>query len=440
MMTTSRRLPLNWVWTELGEITEIILGQSPPSTTYNADGHGLPFYQGKKEFGEIYPIPEVYCSVPKKIAEKGDVLISVRAPVGPTNICPEKSCIGRGLAAIRGLAGISSFFLLYLMRSQKSELAGKGVGSTFTAINGDQLRKLPIPLPPLPEQHRIVNKIEELFSQLDAGFELLQKTKVLLNQYRQSVLKAAFEGKLTEEWRKHNSGKLSSPGILVEKSKADRSEYNPSERIPTIASALEMAPIPSEWVYAPLWLFFSWSNGKGLTKQKMQGGQYPVYGGNGVIGTHDSFLTDSESLVIGRVGAQCGNVHIAPAQSWVTDNAIYSDWSSTHISFKYVLHLLRWKNLNRLSGGSGQPYVNQKILNSIFIPIPPREEQDEIVQEIETSFSIADAIANIVQASVDQTVALKSMILRAAFQGKLVPQDPNDEPASKLLERIKAER
>ncbi len=107
--------PKGWLLTNLESISEIILGQSPPSSTYNENGEGLPFYQGKLEFGEIYPIPQKWCSSPKKIAEKGDVLISVRAPVGPTNVCPGKSCIGRGFAAIRGIGGISPFFILYLI-------------------------------------------------------------------------------------------------------------------------------------------------------------------------------------------------------------------------------------------------------------------------------------------------------------------------------------
>ena len=95
-------LPKRWVSSRLGDVAEIVLGQSPPSSTYNENENGLPFYQGKLEFGNIYPSPQKWCTEPKKIAEKGDVLISVRAPVGPTNICPERSCIGRGLAAIRG--------------------------------------------------------------------------------------------------------------------------------------------------------------------------------------------------------------------------------------------------------------------------------------------------------------------------------------------------
>ena len=116
-------LPNGWICTELNNFAEIILGQSPPSSTYNEEQIGLPFYQGKLEFGSIYPTPRKWCSAPKKIAEKGDVLISVRAPVGPTNVCPEKSCIGRGLAAIRGKKGIEAFFILYLIRSVEEAIS-----------------------------------------------------------------------------------------------------------------------------------------------------------------------------------------------------------------------------------------------------------------------------------------------------------------------------
>ena len=122
-------LPEGWTWTTLEEVSEIILGQSPPSSTYNTDRYGLPFFQGKLEFGETYPTPRKWCSAPKKTAEKGDVLISVRAPVGPTNICPEKSCIGRGLAAVRGLGGVEPLFMLYLMRTFENEISGKGTGT-----------------------------------------------------------------------------------------------------------------------------------------------------------------------------------------------------------------------------------------------------------------------------------------------------------------------
>ena len=123
-----RSLPEGWVWTTLGESCDIVLGQSPSSETYNADGDGLPFYQGKAEFGDLYPTPEKWCSSPKKIAEENDILISVRAPVGPTNLCPEKSCIGRGLAAIRPRNEMPTKFFLYFLRYIEKEWDSKATG------------------------------------------------------------------------------------------------------------------------------------------------------------------------------------------------------------------------------------------------------------------------------------------------------------------------
>jgi len=194
-------LPKGWVKCSLPESCDLIMGQSPPSSTYNTNGIGLPFYQGKTEFGELYPTPEKYCSEPNKIAEKGDILISIRAPVGPTNISPHQSCIGRGLTAIRPLNKIKSKFILYLFRNIEPIISKQGTGTTFKAITKDFLTDLELNLPPLPEQHRIVAKIEELFSDLDNGIEQLKTAQQQLKVYRQAVLKWAFEGKLTNKWR-----------------------------------------------------------------------------------------------------------------------------------------------------------------------------------------------------------------------------------------------
>ncbi len=192
-------LPKGWAQATLAEIAEIVLGQSPPSSTYNKDHHGLPFYQGKAEFGSFYPTPQQWCSSPKKIVQKNDVLISVRAPVGPTNICPDISCIGRGLAAIRPLGEINSFFLLYLLRAAEHEIAGKGTGTTFDAITGEQLRSFDFPLPPLPEQERITEEIERHFSVADEVEQIIDQSLKRAQGLRQSILKQAFEGKLVPQ-------------------------------------------------------------------------------------------------------------------------------------------------------------------------------------------------------------------------------------------------
>lgn len=145
--------------------------------------------------------------------------MSVRAPVGPTNIAQEKCCIGRGLAAFHPLGGISSRYLLYLIRSIEREIAKDGTGTTFSAINKQYIEEVRFGLPPLNEQHRIVAKIEELFSELDKGVESLKQAREQLKVYRQALLKHAFEGKLTEQWRKENADKLETAEQLLERIK-----------------------------------------------------------------------------------------------------------------------------------------------------------------------------------------------------------------------------
>jgi len=142
-------------YANLSDCCEIIAGQSPPSTTYNRDGNGLPFFQGKADFGEIYPQVRFWCSSPVKIAREGDILISVRAPVGPTNINNVESCIGRGLSAIRPNGSVAQKYLLHYLRSIEKKLADKASGSTFSAITQKDLKNIQIPLPPLPVQQKI---------------------------------------------------------------------------------------------------------------------------------------------------------------------------------------------------------------------------------------------------------------------------------------------
>lgn len=136
----------------LDDVCLLNMGQSPDSSTYNEVGEGLPFYQGNADFGERYPQCRIWCSEPTKIAEKEDVLISVRAPIGALNEAREKCCIGRGLAAIRPKGGLNKDFLYYFLLSKKSYLISKGTGSTFKAISKNVLRELTIPVPTLQEQ------------------------------------------------------------------------------------------------------------------------------------------------------------------------------------------------------------------------------------------------------------------------------------------------
>lgn len=159
-------LPNGWCLAPLSVYVGVIMGQSPPSSAYNESGQGLPFYQGKSQFGKLYPTATDWCTEPTKIGEPGDVVISVRAPVGPTNMLREKSCIGRGLTSLRSLGG-DQMHLLYTLRAYERSIAAMGVGSTFVAISKSDLDDFRIPVPPLAEQKRIVAKVDELLALCD---------------------------------------------------------------------------------------------------------------------------------------------------------------------------------------------------------------------------------------------------------------------------------
>ena len=184
-------LPDGWEWVRLGEVAIIILGQSPPSSTYNKEGKGLPFYQGKADFGVLYPTPSTWCTSPNKIAISGDILISVRAPVGPTNLCSETSCIGRGLSAIRMILDNSNFYFLYFLKSIEDRLSGKGFGTTFNAVTRKDLNNILTPLPPVSEQQRI-EKVDQLMKLCDELESKIGKSKEDSERLVDAILHASF--------------------------------------------------------------------------------------------------------------------------------------------------------------------------------------------------------------------------------------------------------
>ncbi|MEM0379251.1 MAG: restriction endonuclease subunit S, partial [Nanopusillaceae archaeon] len=187
------RIPKDWEVVRLGNIAEIIMGQSPPSRTYNREGKGLPFLQGKIEFGEIYPSPVLYCSQPIKIAEPNDILISVRAPVGDVNVAPFKLCIGRGLAAIRFNSQKAIYwFYFYYLQKIKNFLENLGKGSTFKAITKDDLENLKVPLPSYSEQQ----KIAEILLTIDKKLKIERNRKRKLERIKQGLMDLLLTGKI----------------------------------------------------------------------------------------------------------------------------------------------------------------------------------------------------------------------------------------------------
>ena len=388
---------------KLKDCCTIIAGQSPESKFYNSNGDGLPFFQGKADFGELYPSIRMYCSQPTKIAEKDDILLSVRAPVGPTNLAPCKVCIGRGLTAIRPSEELLTRYVLLFFRFFEAQLASKGTGTTFKAITQDVVKNLVIPVPPIPEQERIVARIEELFSQLDAGVETLKKTKAQLAVYRQAVLKEAFDS-ATEDCRilpiaeiltKTRKGMSTGPfGTMIKKSDHK-------------ASGVPMLGI-----------------------ENIGRGQF--IDGNKIFVTAEkaeelkAFSLKAGDIIISRSGT-VGEICAVPERAegaLLSTNLMRVSLDNSIIRSDYFIALFQSKGIvldqiRELCKGSTRDFINQTILKQIVFPVPSIEKQSEIVSIIEARMSVCDSIEQSVDTALQQAEAMRQSILKQAFEGSL---------------------
>jgi type I restriction enzyme S subunit len=189
------RIPKEWDVRELGDerIADIVAGQSPPSSTYNKEEVGLPFLQGKMEFGEMYPSPTTYCSKPIKVAKKDDILLSVRAPVGDVNMAPFECCIGRGLAAIRARPDkLDHLFLFYYLKHQGRKFKALSSGSTFKAIRIRDIESFSVPVPSVKEQVTIAEILSEVYRKL----ELKRKESAKLEMAKRGLMDLLLTGKI----------------------------------------------------------------------------------------------------------------------------------------------------------------------------------------------------------------------------------------------------
>ena len=316
-----------------------------------------------------------------------------------------------------------------------------------------------IPVAPATEQTRIVAKLEELLSDLDAGVAELKAAQKKLAQYRQSLLKAAVEGALTAAWRTQHQPTETGAQLLqrilqerrarwearqlarfAEQGKTPPKDWQKKYPEPVQPDTTDLPELPQGWVWATAEMLFSWGSGDFLPASAQIDGDYPVYGGNGINGRHNAANVGHATIVIGRVGAHCGNVFRTESAAWVTDNAIYATAKNEFITWAHSELTMQAANLGSGSKGGAQPFISQKILNDTFIALPPIREQERILEEYVVALNSNEEMAASIAISLQQSTAQRQNILRAAFSGQLVAQDPHDEPASVLLERIRAER
>lgn len=419
---------------KLQDCATIIAGQSPESKYYNSTGEGIPFFQGKADFGELYPKVRVYCSSPTKIAQYNDILLSVRAPVGPTNLSPGTVCIGRGLAAIRPDDSLDLKYLLYYFRYFETQLSAKGTGTTFKAINQKLIKNLEIPIPPLNEQSRIVAHIEELFSELDKAVDTLKTTKEQLEVYRQAVLKAAFEGKYTKWWRKNHNVSANEEYCELRKENQVFKDTSGDENELSLN-------IPDEWMKVRLGEIFDVEVGATPSRQHAEywNGSIPWVSSGEVrfttINKTREMITDiglknaSTNLQpIGTVllamigeGKTRGQSAILNIPAAHNQNTAAILVSKTLCQPKYIYYFLQlnYENTRRVGSGNNQKALNKERVRAIRVPFAPIAEQSIIVKEIEKRLSICENIEQTVNTALAQADAMRQSILKQAFEGKI---------------------
>jgi type I restriction enzyme S subunit len=346
------------------------------------------------------------------------------------------------------------------------------------------LRNSLFPIAPLPEQHRIVEKIEELFSDLDAGVASLERAKANLKRYRASVLKSAVEGRLTEEWRKEHpqteDGQMLLDRILrerrekwekdqvlkfKEKGKEPPKNWQSKYEEPSAPDASELPELPEGWVWATVEQFSDLENGDRSANYPsrshfVSSGIPFINAGHlesGRVCYEDmNYITPDKfkSLLAGKV--QKGDVLFCLRGS-LGKVALIAEEGEGAIASSLVILRIMPQISNRLlriylqsprtasliakyDNGTAQPNLSARDLSRFTFPLPPLAEQEQIVALVEERLSQIDSAEKTIDAELIRSKRLRQSILKRAFEGKLVPQNPKDEPASVLLERIKASR
>lgn len=438
-----------WPLTPVSDMCEVILGQSPPGESYNQRGEGLPFFQGKAEFGPMYPTAVKWCSAPSKIALPNDVLLSVRAPVGPTNLAREECCIGRGLAALRAKSGVLPKFVLYGMRSTHHELASKATGSTFSAVSGAIVRQHLLPFPTLDEQRVIVEAIETQFARLDDAVAALERTRTRLKRYRASVLKAACEGRLvpTEVELARQEGRQYEPAsVLLERIKAERDAAPSRKRGRRCQADMESAPtedrgpLPEGWAWTTLPEIGELARGKSKHRPRndpqLMNGPYPfvqtaeVRQSGGKIREYERTYSEF-GLAQSRLwptGTLCITIAANIAESGIlTFPACFPDSVVGFVIepvagipefYDAYLRTVR-TDIERLAPATAQKNINLDTLFKLRVPLPPVREQHRIVDELERISTLIDQMDVAVETSLKRAKSLRQAILRQAFAGQL---------------------
>jgi len=299
------------------------------------------------------------------------VILSSRAPIGHLVINTKPMATNQGCKGLIPSKAIHHKFLYYYLGSIVDLLNELGTGATFKELSGGKLKEVAVPQPPLAEQQRIVGVLDEAF----AGLATAQATaeKNLQNT------RALFESNLQSVFTQRGDG----------------------------------------WVEKKLGECFRLKSGDGLISKSMKAGTYPVFGGNGIAGMHNEFNLSGDNVIIGRVGALCGNARYITDKIWLTDNAFRVVDFCYEFDGAFLTFLLNYKNLRSLARQAAQPVISNSSLKDLVLNFPGLPEQRRITKQLVALHTETQRLASLYQQKLAALAALKKSLLHQAFSGEL---------------------
>lgn len=379
-----------WEIKTIGDVCKVIAGQSPEGKYYNDNGKGLPFYQGKKEYGEKYiGEPTTWTTKITKEAEANDILMSVRAPVGPINFSTQKICIGRGLAAIRATKLIDKEFLFNFLLKHESEIVGNA-GAVFNSINKAQIEAIEIPIPSLPEQQRIVSILDKVFAVIAKAKANAEQNLKNARELFESYLQGVFEKK-GHGWETATLGHVCSlyQGIAI--------------NAKTKHALVEKSDLP---------LLRIKDLKNNTVEQYIDPNNFPK---NALVNEDDIIYTRTGSLGLvfrGRKGVLHNNSFKVFPNSKIDKDFLFI-WLQNPIFKSRILELAL---------KAAQPDITHAIFKIQEISFPTIKDQRTIVRQLDALRTETQKLEAIYQKKINDLEELKKSILQKAFAGELITE------------------
>ncbi|MFC0805455.1 restriction endonuclease subunit S [Ensifer sp. P24N7] len=472
-------IPQTWSWASVGEIADVVGGGTPPTgDENNFAGEGIAWLtpadltgysetyiaRGRRDLSE-----RGYRVSAARIMPAGTVLFSSRAPIGYCAVASGEITTNQGFKSFVLKGGIRPEYLRHYLLASVDYAESKASGTTFKELSGSRAAEIAAPIAPLPEQQRIVTKIDSVISKTKRARDHLNHIPRLVAKYKQAVLAAAFRGDLTKEWRTEGGGEpseASSNRITL------RSSANTGTRVqktgdvtPDQIAGMWSAPAHWHWRQVGDCAFVTKLAGFEYTKhvkyspngdlrvikaenagpEGFRETDYSRVASDAVGGLTRSRLLGGELLVV-FVGAGTGNVAVVPeADDFFLGPNIAMARPFTDVAISRYLELFFRSSKGRelllmTSKAVAQPSLSMGAIRSTPVLLPCVAEQVEIVRRVDAALIWIDRLASDATSARKLIDHLDQAVLAKAFRGELVPQDPTDEPASVLLDRIRAER